>query len=105
MKDSLRPLDGKLRMFTATYERTEAKMLNGVWFGDVVLLKDLRDKADNAVIDQLWVSESLLFRELSFHPGDRLRFSAKVMPHYTTNKDEADFRLVGLRQMSMVSGG
>ena len=104
MKDLLRPLDGKLRIFTATYERTEAKMLNGVWSGDVVLLKGLRDKADNDVIDQLWVSEPHFFRELSFRPGNRLRFSAKVMPYYTTNKDEADFRLVGLRQMSLVSG-
>jgi len=89
-------------MFTATYERTEAKMQNGVFVGDVVLLKDLRDKADNDVIDQLWVSEPPFFRELSLRSGNRLSFSAKVMPYYTTNRDEADFRLVGLKRMSMV---
>jgi hypothetical protein len=102
MKDLLRPLDGKHRVFTATIEKTATKMLNGIWYGDVVLLAELRDGAGNLVIEHLWVSEPAAFRELSVHPGNRIRFSARVMPHYTTNKAEADFRLVDLRRISVV---
>jgi hypothetical protein len=104
MKDSLRPLDGKYRQFTATYERTEVRTLNGIWFGNKVFLTDLRDKQDNDLTDHLWVSEDFQFQELSLRRGMRIRFSARVMPFYTTNKSEADFKLVGLRQISVVAG-
>jgi hypothetical protein len=104
MRDSLRPLDGKHRNFTATYENTSVRMVDAPWFGNRVLLTDLRDQAGNALTDQLSVTESAAFLGLRIQPGARLRFSARVMPHYTPNRDEPDFRLVDLRRLSIVSG-